>query len=225
MTGTAEEPGQGTADGWRSTTEELQSLPVPWGVVLATGIFGVVFGAAVLIWPDISLRVMALIAGGWLLMAGLARIIAAFLPGSGGSIVHHLLSGIVGVVVLIAGLVCLRDLVSRLTVLALLFAVTWILSGITGVVLGLQQTGPARAGLIAAGLLSVAAGIVFVLVPDLSLTTLVVLTGVSSLLVGLSEVVLALFLRRTAASTRAAGPGLNASPAAGRGTAATTRPA
>jgi hypothetical protein len=35
--------------------------------------------------------------------------------------------------------------------------------------------------------------------PDLSLTTLVVLTGVSSLIVGLAEVVLALVLRSMAA--------------------------
>jgi uncharacterized membrane protein HdeD (DUF308 family) len=105
-------------------------------------------------------------------------------------------------VVLIAGLVCLRDLVSRLTVLALLFAVTWILSGLAEIVLGLQHGGPARIGLVSVGLLSCAAGVVFLLVPDLSLATLVVITGVSSLVVGLAEVVLALVLRRTAADRR-----------------------
>ncbi|MEV4701750.1 DUF308 domain-containing protein [Actinoplanes sp. NPDC049316] len=173
---------------------ELRSVPVPWGTLLASGIFGVVFGAAVLIWPDVSLRVMAALAGVWLFAAGIARIIGAFLPGRA-SIAHHLLSGIVGVVVLIAGLICLRDLVSRLTVLALLFATTWLLSGIAEVVLGLQRTGAARWGLICVGLLSMAVGAVFVLMPEVSLTTLVLLTGMSSLIVGLSEVVLALFLR------------------------------
>jgi uncharacterized membrane protein HdeD (DUF308 family) len=145
---------------------------------------------------------MAAMTGVWLFLAGIARIIGAFLPGRG-SLARHVLSGIVGVVVLIAGLICLRDLVSRLAVLALLFAVTWILSGITAVVLGVQRTGPARLGLVGVGVLSVAAGLAFVLMPDLSLTTLVVLTGGSSLLVGLAEVVLALFLRRTAAAARA----------------------
>lgn len=186
----------GTADGWPSTGPELRPTPAPWGVVLATGVLGTAFGAAVLIWPDISLRVMSALVGVWLFASGIARIIGAFLPGNG-NIVRHVLSGIVGVVVLIAGLICLRDLVSGLAVLAVLFAVTWILSGLTEIVLGLQRTGPARLGLVCVGLLSFAAGIVLLLVPDLSLATLVVVTGVSSLCVGLAEVVLAFVLRGT----------------------------
>lgn len=196
MTGTSAEVGRGTAGGWPDTATELRSMPVPWWTLLSTGICGVVFGAAVLIWPDVSLRIMAALAGVWLLVAGIARIIGAFLPSSGGSIARHVLSGIVGIVVLIAGLVCLRDLVGRLAVLALLFAITWILSGLTGILIGLQRTGSARVGLVAVGLISLIAGIVFLVLPDVSLTMLVVLTGVSSLIVGLAEVGLALFLRK-----------------------------
>ena len=196
MTGTSAELDDGAAGIWPSAGAELRSIPFPWPIILVTGVLGAAFGAAVLIWPDISLRIMAALAGVWLLVAGVARIIGAFLPGRG-SAARHVLSGIVGVVALIAGLVCLRDLVSRLAVLALLFAVTWILSGLTGIVLGLQRTGPARLGLVGVGLLSLAAGIVFLLTPDLSLTTLVVMTGVSSLIVGVAEVVLALVLRGT----------------------------
>ncbi|MEV8508892.1 DUF308 domain-containing protein [Actinoplanes sp. NPDC051475] len=200
MTGTSAEVGRGTAGGWPGAATELRSMPVPWWTLLATGICGVVFGAAVLIWPDLSLRIMAALAGVWLLVAGIARIIGAFLPSNGGSIVRHVLSGIVGIVVLIAGLVCLRDLVSRLAVLALLFAVTWILSGLTGILIGLQRTGSARVGFVAVGLISLIAGIVFLVLPDVSLTMLVVLTGVSSLIVGLAEVVLALVLRKARAA-------------------------
>lgn len=197
MTGTSAEVGNGTTNGWPSTAAELRSIPVPWGTVLATGLLGVAFGAAVLSWPEVSLRIMSALTGVWLLLAGVARIIGAFLPGSG-SIARHVLSGIVGVVILIAGLVCLSDLVSRLAVLALLFAVTWILSGLAGIVLGLHRAGPARLGLVCVGLLSCAAGVVFLLAPELSLATLVILTGVSALVVGLAEVALALVLRRTA---------------------------
>ncbi|MEV4641456.1 DUF308 domain-containing protein [Actinoplanes sp. NPDC049548] len=196
MTGASAGVGGGTAGSWPDAATELRSIPVPWWTVLTTGICAVAFGTAVLLWPDVSLRIMAALAGVWLLVAGIARIIGAFLPGSGGSIGRHVLSGIVGIVVLIGGLICLRDLVSRLAVLALLFAVTWILSGLTEILLGLQRTGPARAGLLAVGLLSVAAGIAFLLMPDLSLASLVLLTGISSLVVGLGEVALAMVLRK-----------------------------
>jgi uncharacterized membrane protein HdeD (DUF308 family) len=195
-----------TGVSWPGAADELRSLPVPWGTVLATGILGTAFGAAVLIWPDATLRVMAALTGVWLLLVGIARIVGAFLPGRGG-IARHILSGIVGVVVLIAGLICLRDLVSRLAVLALLFATTWILSGLTGILLGLQRKGAARIGLVSVGLLSFAAGVVFLVTPDLSLKTLVILTGVSSLIVGLAEVVLALVLRSMAAKGAKAAAG------------------
>lgn len=187
---------------WPGVAAELRSQPFPWWVVLVTGLSGVVLGGAVLFWPDVSLRVMAALTGVWLLIVGLARIVGAFLPGAG-SIARHVLSGIVGVVVLIAGLICLRDLVARLAVLALFFAVTWILSGITEVAAGLHRTGLTRVALIVLGVVSLLAGVLFLVVPNLSLTTLVLLTGVSSLIVGIAEVVLALFLRNVAAAGNA----------------------
>jgi len=182
---------------WPGVAAELRSQPFPWWMVLVTGLSGMALGAAVLFWPDVSLRVMAALTGVWLLVAGLARIIGAFLPGAG-SIAGHVLSGVVGVVVLIAGLICLRDLVVRLTILALFFAITWILTGITEVAVGLHRTGGTRVALIVLGVVSLLAGVVFLVVPDLSLATLVLLTGISSLVVGLAEVVLAFYLRRVA---------------------------
>ncbi|GIE98484.1 HdeD family acid-resistance protein [Paractinoplanes rishiriensis] len=178
-----------------SVAAELRGQPIPWWSVLITGALGVAFGAAVLIWPDISLRVMAALAGVWLFIAGLARIIGAFLPG-GGSVLHSVFSGVVGIIVLIAGLICLRNLVTRLALLSLMFAITWILTGITLVVLGVQRQGSGRGWLLLVGVLALLAGSVFVFAPGLSLTTLVVLTGVSSLVIGAAEVILAFRLRR-----------------------------
>jgi membrane protein len=183
---TPERPGMAAA---------LRARHLVWGTVLATGILGIAFGVAVLVWPDVSLRIMAAMAGVWLVVAGLARILGAFLPGPG-SILRHVLSAVVGIVVLIAGLVCLRDLVSRLTVLAVIFGITWILGGIIQVVLALESRGPVRACLLIGGVLSLVAGVAFIATPSLSLATLVVLTGVSSVVLGLCEVVVALFLRR-----------------------------
>ena len=185
-----------SAGKWPDVATELRSLPVPWWTVLATGVCAVVFGAAVLIWPDVSLRIMAALTGVWLLVAGVTWIAGAFLPRDQGGVGRQVRSGIVGIAAVVAGLACLRGLVSRLAVLALLFAITWILSGLAGILAGVRRTGPARAGFIAVGLLSLIAGGVFLLLPDLSLSMLVLLTGVSGLVVGLAEVVLALILRR-----------------------------
>jgi len=185
-----------TSTPWSGTVvAEVRSQPFPWWTVLITGLLGVAFGIAVLVWPDVTLRVMAALAGIWLFLAGLARTIGAFLPG-GGDIVRRVFSGIVGIILLIAGVICLRDVITRLALLALIFAISWILTGLTAVLVGAQSSGGERVVLIVVGLLALAAGLVFVFAPDLSLTALVLLTGISSLVVGASEVVLALVLRR-----------------------------
>lgn len=184
-----------TAGPWPTVVGEVRSQPFPWWTVLITGLLGVAFGIAVLVWPDLTLRVMAALAGIWLFVAGLARTIGAFLPG-GGDVVRRVFSGIVGIILLIAGVICLRNVITRLALLALIFAITWILTGLTAVLVGAQSSGGERVVLIVVGLLALAAGLIFVFAPDLSLTALVLLTGISSLVVGTSEVVLAFILRR-----------------------------
>src|SRR4051812_35440485 len=100
---------------------EVRAQPFPWWSMLLTGVLGTAFGVAVLVWPDVSLRIMAVMVGIWLFFSGLAWIIGAFLPGEGKSAGEHVLTGIAGIVTLVGGLLCLRDLVTRLTVLALVF--------------------------------------------------------------------------------------------------------
>ncbi|MEV4346380.1 DUF308 domain-containing protein [Actinoplanes sp. NPDC049596] len=177
---------------------DARSQPFPWWAMLVTGVLGTAFGVAVLAWPDISLRIMALMVGIWLFMSGAAWTVGAFVPGRGKSAGEHVLTGIVGIVVLVGGLLCLRDLVTRLTVLALIFAVTWILSGLAEIIAGYRATGVRRAGLLGVGLLSIVAGLILLFAPGLSLTALVLLTGISSIVVGLGEIVLAFSLRRAA---------------------------
>jgi uncharacterized membrane protein HdeD (DUF308 family) len=183
---------------WPSVAEEVRSEPFPWWSVLIPGIFSIALGLAVLIWPDITLRIMAALVGVWLFVAGLARIIGAFLP-TGRTVAGHILSGIVGLILLVGGLMCLRNLVTRLAVLALIFATTWILSGIAEIITALASRGATRAGLLIVGILSVLAGGLFLFAPGLSLGALVAMTAISSLVVGIGEVILALALRRQAA--------------------------
>jgi uncharacterized membrane protein HdeD (DUF308 family) len=180
---------------WNSALADDAAVPFPWWSFLITGVLGVAFGVAVLVWPEVTLRAMAVLVGFWLVLSGLARIVGAFLP-FGGSVVHRVLSGVVGIVLLIGGLICLRDLATRLTVLSLMFSLTWILGGITAVLIGTQYRGAARIALITVGALSVIAGTILAATPTLSLKTLVILTGVSSLVVGLGEVVMAFVIRR-----------------------------
>jgi uncharacterized membrane protein HdeD (DUF308 family) len=183
-----------TAPQWPGTATELRTQPFPWWTLLVTGLFAVALGLTVLIWPDISLKAMAVLTGVWLIAGGLARIIAAFLP-TGRSVIGHVFSGVIGIIVLVAGLACLRNLITGLLVLAIIFGTTWILSGLALLLAGVAQHGALRASLVVVGVLTILLGVAFVVLPNLSLATLVVLTGIGSLLVGLCEVILAFLIR------------------------------
>lgn len=181
-------------DPWPGTATELRTQPFPWWTLLVTGAFAVALGLAVLIWPDLSLKLMAVFTGIWLVLGGLARIIAAFLP-TGRSVAGHVFTGVVGILLLVAGLACLRELVTGLLVLAIIYGTTWILTGLALLLSGVVQHGALKVGLVVVGVLTILLGVAFVVLPNLSLTTLVVLTGVGSLLVGICEMILAFLIR------------------------------
>jgi uncharacterized membrane protein HdeD (DUF308 family) len=132
-----------------------------------------------------------------LLLAGIVRIVGAFLPGRGAG--RQVLSGIVGVVLVIGGVACLRDLANGLAILAFLVALTWLFSGLSELAIAFQATGASRLWLGLLGVLSIVAGLVFVFTPNLSLAVLVLMTGISAIVIGLGELVLAFQLRKVRA--------------------------
>jgi len=187
-------PEAGSVGSWSSAAPVTRDV-IPWWSVLILGIASVLFGVAVLAWPGVSLKIMAVMVGVWLVLGGIARIVGAFLRRDVG-LGRHVLSGVIGVVVLIAGLVCLRNLVTALGVLALMVALAWILGGVSWMVWGMQTAGGTRIALMTVGLLSLVAGLVFLFAPGLSLATLVLMTGISGIVVGIAELVLAYQLRK-----------------------------
>jgi uncharacterized membrane protein HdeD (DUF308 family) len=182
---------------WAPTVVAEQDGLFPWWSLLLLGAASTLFGIVVLAWPHVSLKVMAVLVGIWLLLAGIVRIIGAFLPGRG--VGRQVLSGIVGVVLVIGGVACLRDLANGLAILAFLVALTWLFSGLSELVVAFQATGAFRLGLGLLGVLSIVAGLVFVFTPNLSLAVLVLMTGISAIVIGLGELVVAFQLRKVRA--------------------------
>jgi uncharacterized membrane protein HdeD (DUF308 family) len=153
---------------------------------------------AVLVWPAATVRTLGVLVGIWLMVAGIARILGAFLSKRG--IGRQVLSGTVGVILLIGGVACLRNVAKGVAVLAFLIALTWILSGVAEFVIAFQATGATRMWLIALAVVSIAIGLVFMLWPSLSLATIVIMTGISGLIIGIGEIAFAFQMRRSAAT-------------------------
>jgi uncharacterized membrane protein HdeD (DUF308 family) len=184
---------------WRTTVTSQQVVMresglFPWWTVLGLGILSVLLGIVVLAWPEATVRVMAALAGLWLVLGGLMRIFNAFV--AGGGVGRQVLSGIVGVVLVLGGAFCLRNIVTTAALLALVVAVTWLLSGIAEMVMAFEATGGNRMWLIALGIVSLVIGLVFLITPELSLYTLVLTTGMGFIVTGAIQVVFGINLRR-----------------------------
>ena len=169
--------------------------PFPWWLVLLLGGTSVLFGTAVLANPGGSLRALSVLVGLWLLVSGIVRVVVAFVPGRG--LGRQILSGLVGLLFVVAGVACLRDLVKALGLLALMVALGWLFSGLTAIVMSVEAQGLPRFLLVAIGAFAMVLGFILLVSPGASLAAVVLLTGISAVLVGGVEVVGAFVLRRT----------------------------
>ncbi|GIJ47882.1 hypothetical protein Val02_47680 [Virgisporangium aliadipatigenens] len=180
----------GEADGV-STVDDVR---LPWWQPALLGAVSVGFGVAVLAWPDATLRAIVIWTGIWLILLGAARLFAAVV-GPGGWGIRLLTAG-AALLLIGGGIACLVDAVAGLTVLAVLVAVAWIVSGVCEVVLAFGADSGARPWLLGLGVLSTVVGVAFLVLPRLSLASLVLFTAASALVVGVGSLVVAVRLRR-----------------------------
>jgi uncharacterized membrane protein HdeD (DUF308 family) len=189
-----------TVDGVTESPVVDETPDSPYPLVLVLGIVTTCFGIVVLVWPDATVRATAILVGLWLLVAGAARVVAAFLSHRG--LGRQVLSGIAGVVMLVAGAACLRDVARGVVVLALMVAVSWLLSGAAALALAARMTGGTRHLMMALGVVSMTVGVGFLVWPDLSLAVFAVMVALSALAIGISEIVFALHVRATLVAQR-----------------------
>ncbi len=107
---------------------------VGWAVWIS-GALLVAAGIAVLVWPDITLWALAVMAGIGIMIAGVIRVIVAFVDRDEPDFVVNLAIGAFGIVL---GALVLAWPEATLTVLALILGIRFIVSGIVAIGLGWQ---------------------------------------------------------------------------------------
>ncbi|WP_062465919.1 HdeD family acid-resistance protein [Demequina maris] len=138
------------------------------------GVVALGVGIALMVWPGHTLSVGAVLIGIYFAVAGVARI-AMGVVGSALSGGLRALAIIMGVLMLLAGVITLRNLEASAAVLLLVVAITigigWIIDGI----MVLVESGKARSRgwAIAYGIVSILAGAVVLASPALTATVLV----------------------------------------------------
>ena len=187
--------------GVQVTAEErdiLRMVGKSWGWVLFFGIVTLILGVLVVIKPRDTIYAFAILLGIWLFVAGLFRIVVAIADheDTGGA---RWLMAVLGLLSVIIGILFLRHTDETVTTLAFLIGLFWVVGGIIEFFNAYSDHGsPARVWRIAMGLLALAAGVVTLVVPNLTVNTLAVIMGIWLIIYGLLEIALSLQLRKLA---------------------------
>jgi uncharacterized membrane protein HdeD (DUF308 family) len=166
-----------------------------WTAALAAGIGMLAAGVLLLVWPKATLTVVAILIGAALLVAGVFRLVDGILARgqSGGMRAADI---VIGLLAIVAGLYCLKHHSLTILVLALVVGAFWVIHGVGDLVTAATQGKvPGRGLRIVGGVFSLAAGLVILFWPGISLILLLTILGAWLLFYGVVLTVLALRLR------------------------------
>lgn len=166
-----------------------------WPVVLLGALGMVALGIILLVWPHASLTVVAILIGAAIVVSGLVRMYEGFTASreSGGMRAAYV---VVGIVAVLAGLYCLRHHALSLFLVAFLVGVYFIVHGISDIGVALSGQVPGRGLRAALGFFSLAAGIIMVVWPAITVVLLLTIVAAWLLFYGLMLAMLAFELRR-----------------------------
>jgi uncharacterized membrane protein HdeD (DUF308 family) len=176
-----------------------------WPAFLAAGLGCLAVGIILLVWPTATLVVAAILIGAALIVAGLLRLVHGFTARdtSGGARVG---SVVIGLLAMVAGLYCIRHYHITIAILAIVVGLFWVMHGIAGIAAGvLGEPGSGRGITVLAGVLSLAAGLIVLFWPTISITILVVVMGIWLIVYGALMCVTAFQLRHVGKAADEAG--------------------
>ncbi|MFF4692107.1 HdeD family acid-resistance protein [Streptomyces sp. NPDC001307] len=179
-----------------------------WTWILASAIVTLVPGVLILVWPDETLHVLAVVLGLYLLLGGAIRFVTAFAREDHSDRLPGLL---VAVLYVLAGVLCLRHPLQTITALALVVGLVWLVSGVLTLYTAIAAKDlPHRGVVLGAALLGIVAGIAVLALPAESARALTRLLGLWLVLLGLVELAVAFTwraaLRRSGVLPGAPGP-------------------
>lgn len=169
--------------------------PTKWWLVGLLGGLSIIAGVLAIAYPDITLLVLGLIVGINLILIGAAWLGLAMMErhSEGG----RTLRMIVGVLAILAGLVCLVHPGAGVVALLIALSFWFIIVGVSDLARALEvHENRWIAGIL--GVVSIAAGVIIVANPDIGLATLALLAGIGFIVRGSVEVMAAIYIRQLA---------------------------
>jgi uncharacterized membrane protein HdeD (DUF308 family) len=178
-------------------------VPHLWKSVLLTGILSVVLGVMVLAWPNATLVVAAIFFGAYLLVTGISQVFHAFtLHISGGGRALLFISGAAS---LVLAVLCFRSIGDSILLLAIWIGIGFIFRGVATAAAAISDPGtPGRGWEIFIGIVTLIAGIIVLAYPFASLPTLIWVTGIWLVVIGVMEIIASFGIRKAGNEVRTA---------------------
>lgn len=178
-------------------------VPHLWKSVLLTGILSVVLGVMVLAWPNATLVVAAIFFGAYLLVTGISQVFHAFtLHISGGGRALLFISGAAS---LVLAVLCFRSIGDSILLLAIWIGIGFIFRGVSTAAAAISDPGtPGRGWEIFIGIVTLIAGIIVLAYPFASLPTLIWVTGIWLVVIGVMEIIASFGIRKAGNEVRTA---------------------
>ncbi|MEU2392595.1 DUF308 domain-containing protein [Streptomyces sp. NPDC007369] len=190
----------------REPEDLLRQLGASWHWALGLALVTLIPGILVLVWPDETLHVLAVILGLQLLVAGGFRFISAFSHSNDGG--SRLAGVLIALLSFLAGVLVLRHPMQTIGALSLIVGVFWLLTGVLRAYTAIADHSLVHRGLLfGLGALGAVAGIVVLCFPVESAVALTRLLGLWLVLLGVFELVMAFALRSATRRTLPTGPG------------------
>ena len=176
--------------------DQMARVGRAWWWPAIFGVISIIAGVLALAWPGPTLVVLAIVFGVELIVWGIYRLIGAIAFGDAGG-GARVLWAILGILSLLLGFYAIRHIVITLLALGLLLGIFWLVDGIGLIVSAVEHRGmPGRGLTVLSGVLGIIAGLILLVWPSISLLTLAVLAGIWLIVLGVTQVGVAMQIRR-----------------------------
>jgi uncharacterized membrane protein HdeD (DUF308 family) len=162
-------------------------------LLIAGGVLGAIAGILALVYPDITLLALALIAGINLLLLGVLSLVDAFSAES--DTATRVLAAVLGLLGIMGGLVVMRRPGESLLAVLIVLGIWLVVTGIVDLVRAIANAQDRGLRLLAA-LFDIVLGGLILALPDVSLKTLALLIGIAFIVRGVFSVWRGVALRR-----------------------------
>lgn len=172
-----------TIDPRQLSKREISGIRVAFAV---SGVVAIAIGAILLVWTEATLAVIAVLFGLYFVFSGVVRIVRG-VASTGSATGGRVLNIVLGVLVLILGILAIRNPEGSLAVLGLLVGIVWIVEGVAALVE--YTTDASRWPGILLGVVGVLAGVIVLFAPVQTIGVLVTIGGIMLIISGLVQLV------------------------------------